>query len=62
LQNFAQRDLKVLLNVVAEGFERRDVENLGAILEISSESLAYQSINTSKERGERLARAGRGRD
>ncbi len=62
LQNFAQRDFEILLDVVAEGFERRDVEDFGAVLQVSGQGLANQAIDAGEKRGQRLAGAGGGRD
>src|SRR5579864_9603296 len=59
LQDFAKRYFKVLLDVIAQRFERRNVEDLGAITEGAVQSLAHQAVNASEERGECLAGAGR---
>src|SRR5579863_2766948 len=59
LQNFAERDFEVLLNVVAQSLQRRNVEHFRAILKIASQRLPHQSVNAGEERGEGLARASR---
>src|SRR5260370_40440427 len=57
LQNFAKRNFQVLLNVVAEGLERRDVENFGAVLQIARERLPHQPVNAGEKCSQSLARA-----
>src|SRR5438046_212314 len=49
LENFAEWNFEVLLNVVAEGFERRNVQNFSAVLEFPGQSLAYQTINAGEK-------------
>jgi hypothetical protein len=44
-QNLAQRHVEIFLNIVAERFERRDVQNLGLVLDLAGERLAHQAIN-----------------
>src|SRR5580704_19364235 len=58
LQNFAKRDFEVLLDIVAQRLQWRNVQDLGAILEITRQRLAYQSINAGEKCGEGLTRAG----
>ena len=58
LQNFAERNFEVLLDVVAERLERRDVEYFGAVLQISGERLADQTIDAGEKRRQRLAGSG----
>src|SRR5262249_38140389 len=41
LQDLAPRDFKILLNIVPQGFERGDVQDLRTILEFASQSLAH---------------------
>ena len=61
-QNFSKRDFEIFLDVVAEGFERGDVENFGAVAQFASERLADKAVNAGQESGERFARSGRSRD
>ena len=49
LQNFGQRDFEVLLDVVAERLQRRDVQHFGAILQFSGKRLADQSIDAGQK-------------
>ena len=58
LQNFAQRDFEILLNVVAKGFERRNVEDFGAVSEIAGERLAHEAIDAGEKRSQGFARTG----
>ena len=57
-----QRRLEVAMNVVRQGLEGRDIDHLGRVGQTSFETLPDQIIDRRKECGERLARAGRGRD
>ena len=57
-EDLSQRHFKILLDVVAQRLQRRDVENFGAVRQISSQGLAHQSVNTSEERGQGLAGPG----
>jgi len=52
--------LQVALNVVAEGLEWRDVNNVRLILQFTRNSALDEIINGRKKRRERLPRAGRG--
>jgi hypothetical protein len=61
-EDLAQRDLEILLDIVAQRLQRRDVENFGAVAQIAGERLAHQAINADEECGERLARSRRGGD
>src|SRR5664280_1795622 len=58
--DLGERPLQVLLNVVRERAQRRDVEDLRLVLQPGP--LSDQRIDRREERRERLARAGRGRD
>ena len=49
LQNFAQRNFQVLLNVVTQCLEWRHVENFGLIHQLPAESLAHEAINADEE-------------
>ncbi len=61
-ENFTQRGFQVFLNIVAQGLQRRDVENLGAISQLATQRLAHQTIDAGKKRGQGLAGAGGSRD
>ena len=58
LQDLAQRDFEVFLNVVAQGLQRRDIEDFGAVAKIASQSLAHQAVDASQKCRQGLARAG----
>src|SRR5256885_454182 len=58
LRNFGQGLVQILLDVVTERFERRDVHDLRAVFEAAGECLLEQGIKTGEEGGERLAGAG----
>jgi hypothetical protein len=45
LQDLAQRNLQIFLNVVAKRLQRRDVENFRAIGELPRQRLAHQEVN-----------------
>ena len=47
--DFGQRCLQVLLNVIAERLQWRDVQNLSAIPEFSRERLPHQPVNAGEE-------------
>jgi len=51
LENFSEGDFEILLDVVAESFERGDVEDFGAVVEFSGEGLADQAIDAGEEGG-----------
>src|SRR5437763_4744470 len=55
LENFTQWHFEVLLNVVAECLERRNVQNFGAVLQLASQSLAYQTVNAGEKSRESLS-------
>ena len=57
-ENFAQRNFEILLDVVAQRLQRRDVENFGAIAQLAGERFADQAIDADEEGRERLARSG----
>ena len=54
----AQRRAQVLLHVVGERLQRRDVDEPRAV----GAGIGHQAVERPQERGERLARAGRGGD
>ena len=58
LQDFAERDLEIFLNVVAQRLERRDVEDFGCVCELAGQRLAHQAVNAGQERRQRFSRAG----
>ena len=57
LQNFAKRNFEVLLNVVAEGLQRRDVQNFGAVVKFAGQGLAHQAINAGEKRRQTFCRS-----
>ena len=57
-----QRRSQVLLDVVVERAERRDVDDVHAVLEASLEAEAVEVVERPQERRQGLARAGRGHD
>jgi hypothetical protein len=62
LQDFAERRFEIFLNVIAQGFERRDVEHFGAVGQVSREGFADKPVDADEKRRESLSRASRGRD
>ncbi len=58
LKNFAERDLEILLDIVAQGLKRRDVKHFGGVLQFSSKSFTNQPVDASEKGGQGLARAG----
>src|SRR5258708_2307374 len=61
-KNVAQRDFEILLDVVAQRLQWRDIENFSAVVEMSRKRLAHQLINAGKECGQRFPRASGRRD
>ena len=59
LENFRQRPVQVLLDVVTKRLERRDVQNLCLVLKIAGEGFSDQRVDTGEKRRQRLARSGR---
>ena len=59
LADAGQRRLEVALDVVGQRLERRDVDDLGLVLEAALQPLPHQRVDRRQEGGERLARAGR---
>ena len=51
-ENFAERSFQIFLDVVPQRFERRNVENLRAVGEISGKSFANQAVDAGEKRGE----------
>ena len=62
LHDFREWSLEVLLDVVAERFERRHVHDLGPVRERAVDRLPYESVDAGQKRRERLARPGGRRD
>ena len=60
--NAGQGVLEIALNVVRQGLERGNVDHLRGLRQLPGSSLAHQLIDRREEGGQRLARAGRGRD
>ena len=54
-QDFAQRTFEILLNIVAQRFQRRDVENFGRVAQRAGERLSHQAINADQKGCERFA-------
>ena len=59
LADAGQRRLEVALDVVRQRLERRDVDDLGLVLEPALEPLPHERVDRGEERGQRLAGAGR---
>ena len=53
---------EVLLDVVGEGFQRRDVHHLDLVAQRALEPLPHQVVDRREERRERFPRPGRGGD
>ena len=47
--DFGERPFEVLLDVVAERFEGRDVEDLGVVLQLAGDGLTDESIDADKK-------------
>ena len=56
--DLAQRAIEVLLDIVAQRLQRRDVQNFSAVVQSAVECFAHQAINTNKEGRQRFARSG----
>src|ERR1700730_14811516 len=57
LEDFSKRDLQIFLYIVSECLQGRNIQDLRFITQIAGKSFAYQSIDTSEERGQRLSRS-----
>src|SRR3954454_11043173 len=57
--DFSQWLLQIFLYVVAEGFQRRDVEHLRVVVELTRKGLLEKLIDAGKKGGECLAGASR---
>src|SRR5688572_18593752 len=57
--DFSERSLEVFLNVVAERLQRRNVEHLRMVIELSRERLLEEMIDAREKRGKRLPGTGR---
>src|SRR5437588_9085515 len=53
--DLAQRSFKVLLNVITQRLERRNVEDLGAVKEIAAQRFAHQRVYAGEECSQSLA-------
>jgi len=62
LGNFCQRSLQILLDVVAEGLQRRDIEDLDAIGEVSGDGLADQTVDAGKKSSQSFSGSSGSRD
>jgi hypothetical protein len=62
LADAGERRFQVTMDVVRERLERRDIDDLGLVLEGARKPLPHQVVDCGEERRERLARPGRGRD
>ena len=58
LKNFAERNLEIFLDIVAQGLQRRDVKHFGGVLQFSSQRFAHKTVDTGKKGGEGLPRSG----
>ena len=57
-ENFAERDFEIFLDVVAQRFQRRNIENFGAVGRSSGERFAHQAIDAGEKCGQRFAGSG----
>ena len=55
LENFAERHFQILLDVVAQRLQRRDVQHLRAILKIAGQRLPDKPVNAGEKRGQGFA-------
>ena len=62
LQELGQRPLQVALDVVGQGPQRRDVEDVRLIAQLPAQRQVQEAVEAGQERRQCLARAGRGRD
>ena len=62
LLDLEERQVEVLLHVVAESFEGRDVEDLGALAKAAVEGLADERVDAGEKGGEGFAASGGGGD
>lgn len=58
LLNLKQRLVEIFLNVVAERFKRRDVEDLRVLAKLSGQGLADERVNAGEECSKGFATAG----
>ena len=56
--DLCQRFRQILLNVIRQRLERRDVNDLHLVLQPTVQSLPYQTVDCRQKGGERLTRAG----
>jgi hypothetical protein len=60
--NAGQGDFEILLNIVRQRLQGRDIDDLRLVLELPVETLPDQPVDRGEKSGERLARTGRGGD
>ena len=56
--NLGQRNFQVLVDVVAQRLERRDVDDFGFVRQLADARLANQAIQAEQKGGQRFARSG----
>src|SRR5208337_1683490 len=61
-QDLSQWDLEVFLDVVAQRFQWRNVEDFGAIAQRAFQRLAHEAVNADEKSGQCFARTGRSGD
>ena len=54
VRDLRQRLLQVFLDVVAEGLQGRDIQDLGSVFQLTRERLLEQAIEAGQEGGQRL--------
>ncbi len=57
-ENFAQRNLKIFLDVVAQRLQRRNIKHFRTVGKIARQCLSHQTINAGKKCSQCLARPG----
>ena len=55
LKNFAERSFQILLNVVTQRLERRDIEDIGLVGQFPAEGFANEAIDADEKRGQSFA-------
>jgi len=55
LQDFAEWNLQVCLDVVSQGFQRRNIQNFRAVAEFAGERLANHAVNAGEKCGQCFA-------
>ncbi len=59
LQDFSERLLEIFLNVIAQSFQRRHVQDLRGVGQLSGDGFADQAVDAGEKCGQRLSGAGR---